>query len=342
MLVSTRRTVTFACVVFAFVLLTGYQSIKHSYVSNPLRVLKNDTISAPALTTELERTSSTGQLEPRFAYVINFNRLERFGVKHDLVLVFPKDWAQGKSKEAKAIKQLHAASPRILLRPFELLAISKQKGPATWSKSINKFHAFALTEYARVLVFDSDSQVLNNMDTYFLTPKAAIAVPRAYWLNEMDAPAAEQVVGSHVMLIEPDKERYEMLVDEALKSGEVDMDIMNRMFRRSALILPHRRLALLTGEFRRTDHRKYLAPDEDEEWDAVDEASKSYLVHFSDWPLPKPWLPHTTEEWQAALPDCPETEDAQSHRSRCADREVWSGFYEDYNADRKQYCKRWV
>lgn len=269
--------------------------------------------------------------------MINFNRLERFGAKHDQVLIFPKKWATGDSREAKAIRKLHDVSPHVVLRPFDL--ITTHKGSSTWSKSLTKFHAFDLTEYTRVLAFDSDSQVLNNMDHYFLAPMAAVAVPRAYWLSEKDTPVVEQMLSSHVMLIEPNKARYNKIVKEARKSGDFDMEVLNHMFKNSAMILPHRRLALLTGEFRSKDHQNYLAPDEDEQWNAMAEVSRAYLVHFSDWPLPKPWVPHSKDQWEAALPECPQDEEEKPDKPKCADRVMWEAIYEDYKHDKDQYCK---
>lgn len=268
--------------------------------------------------------------------MINFYRLERFGSEYDQVLIFPEKWTEGDSKEAKAIRNIQTALPKLGLRPLRLL--TTQKGDITWAKSLTKFHAFNLTDYTRVLAFDSDSQILNNMDHYFLAPMAALAVPRAYWLNDKDAAIADQVLGSHVMLLEPNEARYTKIVDEALSSGDFDMEVINHLFKDSVMILPHRRLALLTGEFRAKDHRAYLAPDEDDDWNAMAEVSRAYLVHFSDWPLPKPWRHHSDSEWEKVRPECSEDEEERDDRPRCADRVMWEGFYEDYNHDKASYC----
>jgi hypothetical protein len=221
------------------------------------------------------------------------------------------------------------------MRPFDV--ISTSHGDPTWRDSLTKFHAFALTEYTRVLAFDSDSLVLNTMDHYFLAPLAPIAVPRAYWLNEKDASLKNQILGSHVMLLEPNEGRYKRIVEEALTSGDFDMEVINHLFSDSAMILPHRRLALLTGEFRSTDHQKYLA-DEDEEWNAMAEVSRAYLVHFSDWPLPKPWKPRTPEQWNSALPVCSPDDAERPDRPKCADKFMWMGFYEDYDLYKEKKC----
>lgn len=241
------------------------------------------------------------------------------------------------SKPAKAIRTIHEEYPHIVLHPIEVL--STKKGDATWKNSLTKLHAFGITDYTRVLAFDSDSLVLNNMDHYFLAPMATIAVPRAYWLTGTDNNIGHQILGSHVMLLEPSKGLYKRVVDEALSSGDFDMEIINHMFNTSAMILPHRRLALLTGEFRNKDHTKYLAPDVDDEWNAMGEVSRSVLVHFSDWPLPKPWRQRTTAQWEAALPECPEDDKEMPDRPRCADRVMWSGFYTDYDMEKEHHCK---
>ncbi|KAK2044716.1 nucleotide-diphospho-sugar transferase [Colletotrichum somersetense] len=358
---SPKRAVALTCATVVFVLLAGYQFSKQNYAAYPLRVgqsSKNGTIgvspsSASSLNTQMPFWA-TEQREPRFAYVqyatdldylcnavVNFHRLSLLGARHDHVLIFPDKWTEGNAREAEAIKKIKQELPHLVLRPFVFLAT--HKGSATWAKSLNKLHAFGLTDYTRVLAFDSDSQVLNSMDHYFLAPMAAVAAPRAYWLNEKDTPVAEQVLSSHVMLIEPSRTRHKKIIKEALRSGDIDMDVMNRMFKDSAMILPHRRLALLTGEFRRRDHKRYLAPDDDDEdWNAMEEVSRSYLVHFSDWPLPKPWKPYTDAQWQAALPDCPEEEKDKPDCPRCADRTVWSTIYGDFKDDRKKYCRAWV
>ncbi|RKK69371.1 hypothetical protein BFJ69_g12795 [Fusarium oxysporum] len=244
---------------------------------------------------------TTEQLEPKFAYaqyatnldylcnaIINFSLLRMYGASHDLVLIFPKDWSEGTSEQAKAIDNIRSKHPHIHLRPMDV--ISTSKGDATWRDSLTKFQSFSLTEWTRILAFDSDSLVLNTMDHYFLSPMAPLAVPRAYWLNEKDSDIAKQVLGSHVMLLEPSKARYDKIIKEALQSGEFDMEVINHMFRDSAMILPHRRLALLTGEFRAKNHSQYLAPDEDEEWNAM--AERPAAPHFVAFPqAPPTWSP---------------------------------------------------
>ncbi|OAQ68551.1 glucose n-acetyltransferase [Pochonia chlamydosporia 170] len=226
--------------------------------------------------------------------------------------------------------------PELILRPFEV--ISTRKGDSTWRESLTKFHSFALTEWTQVLAFDSDSLILNSMDHYFLSPLVPIAVPRAYWLSEKDTDIAKQVLGSHVMLLEPNTVRYRKIMDEALRSGDFDMEVINSMFKDLAMILPYRRLALLTGEFRNKDHSKYLAPNQEEQWNAMGEVSRAVLVHFSDWPLPKPWKTQTKEDWDKAMPKCLADDTETDDKPACADQVMWTGFYTDYDLDKEAQC----
>ncbi|KAL3430066.1 nucleotide-diphospho-sugar transferase [Aspergillus tetrazonus] len=344
MLLSAKRTIIATCAVVSCVILIGFNRLHLIPAASKLSSEEAWGGLKPYWTTEQE--------EPQFAYVqyatdfdylcnamMNFVRLDRFATHFDRVLIHPKDWEEpGTSREQIALTRIRQQYPHVKLRPVQVLSTSS--GDPTWHKSLTKFYAFDLTEYTRVLVFDSDSMVLNNMDHYFLSPLAPVAVPRAYWLNDADSSIKDQMLGSHVMLIEPNNNTFERIIEEARSSGAFDMEVLNRLFADSAMILPHRRYALLTGEFRTKDHRQYLSEDKDAEWNAMAEVSRAYLVHFSDWPLPKPWLPHSQSQWEAALPECGDGDEyaERPDRPRCADRFMWTGFYEDYYRDQKKVC----
>lgn len=174
---------------------------------------------------------------------------------------------------------------------------------ATWSNSLTKLHIFALTDYKRVIYFDSDGIVLNNLDHLFLAPEARIALrkllyvdcrhpvffiilsARAYWLEPGK-------LASHIMVVMPEKVIMDRVKDWVEHGGNAvgfDMEVMNTLFSNSSLILPHRGYAMLTGEFRNKDHSRYLADDitPNPRWNPHEELSKAYYIHFSDWPLPK-------------------------------------------------------
>ncbi|PNP43022.1 hypothetical protein TGAMA5MH_04955 [Trichoderma gamsii] len=369
MLVSLRRVALVTYAVIILIVITTYEIFwekRGAFPTSFLNAFGNSTFHSdspdikspvsvvPATDSPIPSTTdlTTKQKASRFAYaqyatnldylcntVINFNRLKGYGIQHGMVLIYPQTWddEKAKSREAKAIRSLRSSHPDIVLRSFNVL--STEKGDSTWRDSLTKFHAFALTDYTRVLAFDSDSLVLNNMDSLFLAPDSPVALPRAYWLTERHNGTVTQILGSHLMLIEPNTHLYEKIVGEATRSGEFDMEVMNELFKDSAMILPHRRIALLTGEFRAKEHRKYLAPDEDEEWNPINELKMAFLVHFSDWPLPKPWKSHSEAQWEAALPECLDNDKGMPGLPRCADRVVWTGVYSDYDRDKAAYCQ---
>lgn len=62
----------------------------------------------------------------------------------------------------------------------------------------------------------------------------------------------------------------------------------------------------------------------------LDEAK---FVNFSDWPLPKPWLPHDNAQEKKVQPDCHPNGTSED----CRDREIWLGLYADF-ARRRKLC----
>ena len=96
------------------------------------------------------------------------------------------------------------------------------------------------------------------------------------------------------------------------------------------MILPHRPYDLLTGEFRGDSHEKYLGTDR-EPWDPVAVFNEAKFLHFSDWPVPKPWL-STASYREKNQPACITTEDGKED---CTARTLWNGFYEDFAERRK-------
>ena len=156
---------------------------------------------------------------------------------------------------------------------------------ATWAESYTKLLAFNQTDYERILHLDSDSTVLQNMDELFLIKPAFVAMPRAYWLG-----FDKRVLSSQLLLLQPNDYEFNrvMLATEKASGSDYDMDILNNLYKDSALVLPHRPYDLLTGEFRGTEHTKYTG-DNDLKWDPDAIIKEAKFLHFSDWPLPKVW-----------------------------------------------------
>jgi hypothetical protein len=218
--------------------------------------------------------------------------------------------------------------------------LSTSKGESTWKDSITKLNVFNLTQYDRVVYFDSDALVQNHLDDLFHAPSARLAIPRAYWLNNLADPASPSarapMLTSLMFLLQPHTYTYKQVVDESRRSRDFDMEIVNHLFQSSAMVLPHRGLILLSGEFRNEDHSRYLSGEPDESWDPAKEFNTSRIVHFSDWPVPKPWL-RNDYLMLKHQPAC-EGHDDDDRSEACMDRRIWWALYDEYARDRAEIC----
>ena len=228
-------------------------------------------------------------------------------------------------------------------RPLDLDLITHGE-VSSWSTSITKLRAFELGEYDRVLHLDSDITLLQNLDELFLLPSTPIAMPRAYWSEEKHKPLT-----SLLMLIEPNPLEFRNFIDILMSwrmkpnfqvGRNYDMDLLNHRFGSSAMVLPHRPYAMLTAEFRASDHSAYLGTTNGPrdryskyEWDADRALAEAKLVHFSDWPLPKPWVMWPQEGLAEMQPGC------EGKERGCRDRAVWKELYSDFRKRRKDLCR---
>lgn len=121
------------------------------------------------------------------------------------------------------------------------------------------------------------------MDELFLFPPGPVAMPRAYWLGSKG-----QSFTSGLMLIQPSKFEFGRIMDEISNapSDMYDMEIMNKLYGDTALVVSHRPYTLVTGEFRSKSHEGYLG-NAKELWDAEKILKDAKYLHFSDWPVPK-------------------------------------------------------
>ena len=196
--------------------------------------------------------------------------------------------------------------------------------------------AFSLAKYDRVIALDSDITLLSSLDELFALPPTPIAMPRAYWYESHPLPLT-----SLVMVIEPNVEEFERF--KSVVSGgnnlvpvnahKFDMELVNDRFGDSAMVLPHRQYALLTGEFRQHNHSAFFG-NTFEAWDAEKVFKEAKLVHFSDWPLPKPWIMWPAAGLAEMQPDC-----GGSHEGTCAERKIWKHLYDDFRQRRKDICR---
>ncbi|KAI2822756.1 CAZyme family GT8 [Aspergillus niger] len=280
--------------------------------------------------------------------LIVFDTLQRLGSRAQRVLFYPEDWDVLVDDDRARDSQLLAMAREkynVMLVPIDVQMVKAGSGPSeSWDKSISKLLAFGETEFERVIHIDSDVSVLQNMDELFFLPPSQVAMPRAYW----ELPDIKQL-SSLLIVLQPSYKEWYALMDkaQAISYGQVDsnvssrvrydMELMNERYADSALVLPHRQYGLVTGEFRKDDHRAFLG-NEHEEWDPEKVLAEAKLVHFSDWPLPKPWVMWPQELLADMLPKC-KVKPGTMHESGCKDREIWKKLYDDFRRKRRDVCK---
>ncbi|KFA61841.1 hypothetical protein S40285_08093 [Stachybotrys chlorohalonatus IBT 40285] len=265
--------------------------------------------------------------------VMIFESLHWLESKADRVLLYPLEMLDPLVPEENA-----SDDARLLLRARDdyqvhLVPITIHFGgmdadPRT--ESFIKLLAFNQTSYDRVLALDSDSVLLQHMDELFLLPPATVAMPHAYWLFP-----DEEIFSSHVMLVQPSIREFNRVMQK-VKHAEptyYDMDIINDLYRKKALVIPHRPYNLITSEFASSHHGPYLGSD-DEEWDPTAAYSEAKYIHFSDWPVTKPWLPTTGDVLRRRQPKCP----VNNVGELCMAMEIWNRLYKDFRAQRERVC----
>ncbi|KAF5020859.1 hypothetical protein F66182_7114 [Fusarium sp. NRRL 66182] len=256
-----------------------------------------------------------------------FDALHRLSSRADRVMMVPFGMLDPEMVNSSEARLINKARDEYNVKVVLVDIQTNNLGDATWADSYTKLLAFNQTQYSRVLSIDSDALLLQSMDELFLLPSAPVAMPQAYWM------ASGKALSSHVMLIEPSSIEFSRIMHKVKTAvaGEYDMEIVNQLYRDTALVFPHRRYALLTGEFRRDSHAPYLGSDQ-ELWDPAAAYSEAKLIHFSDWPILKPWEPLFDEQRLAYQPNCVRTTDGVED---CTARRIWNSLYSDFKQKRK-------
>ncbi|KAL8945935.1 MAG: hypothetical protein Q9222_007601 [Ikaeria aurantiellina] len=284
--------------------------------------------------------------------VMVFEQLHRLGTKADLLLLYSSDFYSGnvnseKDSEGLQLSDDQIQEARLLHKAHrdygaKLKPVTVQRrhdsdpGSATWAASYTKLIAFNQTQYQRIVALDSDSTVLQSMDELFFLPPAPVILPRAYWLD----PEYDVTISSAIMVIQPSASEYERITDAIAHAGptDYDMEVLDTIYKHSAPVLPHRPYLLLSQVFRWENHSSYLGAAAGEEaWDPEAVMKEAKYLHFSEWPLPKPWVrpdPNLVKEhWPACMPDL-----VTNEATDCRARRVWAGIYQDFKYRRKEVC----
>jgi alpha-N-acetylglucosamine transferase len=271
-----------------------------------------------------------------------FASLKALEAKAHRLMLYPEEWIVGDETPPGKLLAKARDEYDVVLQPIH---VQRFAGEPTWAESFTKLLAFNQTQYKRVLSLDSDATVLkvcnaisrpgyNNansfqpMDELFLLPSAPVAMPRAYWLDD--------ILSSQLVLVEPSTFEFNRIQEAFNNRGttEFDMEIVNNLYGRSCFIIPHRKYDLLTGEFKASEHWKYLG-NKEEEWDPDKVLEEAKFLHFSDWPYPKPWIQVHQSQTDSNMPQCHETEGGGLD---CRDQKAWLGFYEDFRQRRNDVC----
>ncbi|CAG8421297.1 unnamed protein product [Penicillium salamii] len=262
-----------------------------------------------------------------------FEALHRLGSKPDRVLLYASEFTSPQNHDSKESRMLRFARDNygVKLKPIQVQLRGGNGAP--WAKSYTKLLAFNQTEYDRVLNLDSDATILQPMDELFLAPSSSVAMPRAYWANPTD-----KLFTSALILIKPSEDDFTHMMEaisEANSSTTFDMEIMNQIYGDTARTIPHRPYILLSGELRSDAHSAYLGNPK-EAWDAERILQEAKYVHFSDWPVPKPWIEAGKTVVEKAQPPCA-FDPSTGRQDDCHTRNLWLGLYEDFRLRRKVF-----
>ncbi|OTA38014.1 hypothetical protein BTJ68_02156 [Hortaea werneckii EXF-2000] len=255
--------------------------------------------------------------------VMLLESLHRTGAKADRLLLYSNQWGvDDESPEASLLRKARDQYD-VKLQPIEIWQLDSV-ADFTWAAGVTKWLSFNQTQYKRVLSPDSDGTVLRSMDELFLMPSAPVAMPRAYWLKD--------TLTSGMALVQPSEAAFAAIQKQIARrvATDYDMEIINAVYGDSCAVLPHRPYTLLSGEFRSIDHTAYLG-NTDEVWDAEREIQQAKYVHFSEWPLPKPWQTRADDMLRDLMPKCGGLDD-------CAERKIWLRLYEDFRERRESGC----
>lgn len=162
--------------------------------------------------------------------LVNIDRLQNlFNTTHRIIVLVRPDLA---SSYLTAFTRLNATV--IPYSPPEL----RDEQIGYYHDVLLKLVAFRLHHYIpslkRILVLDSDQLILQSLDHVFDLPPVDVAAPRAYWGQEGTG------FTSAFLLVTLSDRVWDIMTQElgAIKQNVFDMDLVNKMFRQTVLMLP--------------------------------------------------------------------------------------------------------
>ena len=248
---SVRNPATAVALVLICCFLTVYQSVSYrnrvpeepeSICSCPAQASGGNlsTLLAPSAATFTDRTLPTTISVQAYAYVfyatapeyacsilVNIARLQSFHTPHRIVVLAVPTLS---STFLMAFTSRNAT-----VIPYEPPPHPTDNVPY-YHDVLLKLVGFKLHHYipslSRVLILDADQFVLQPLDHVFDLPSVDVAMPHAYWLNS-------GMTSAFILVSLSDRLWKQM--DGNLRNigiGIFDMDLVNHMFSRTALMLP--------------------------------------------------------------------------------------------------------
>ncbi|KAL8865334.1 MAG: hypothetical protein Q9174_006942, partial [Haloplaca sp. 1 TL-2023] len=223
--------------------------------------------------------------------VMIFESLDRLGSIAARVLVYPRKWDTRIEGTSDRISQLLVKARdwyNVKLIPTDI-PVTPEDADNVDERAVgfHRFLAWGGESYKRILYLDSDTTIRKHVDELFLLPETSVVMMRDYTLLP-----SEKVLSSRLIVLQPSPEESERLttaVRADILRYEDDVDILNRFYGDSAMVLPHQAYGLRTSEFRSEDHTRYIG-NTYESWDPEQALREASLVHFEDDPFPKPWV----------------------------------------------------
>lgn len=261
--------------------------------------------------------------------LINVERLVKFRSKANLVVLLPQSFLTARTgspinRITNALRQ-----HQVILHGLNLDTDRLQD--ITYAHSLQKLEILKL-DYDRVIYFDNDGLVLRNLDDLAkIDGSQDLVLPEAYYSDHVSS-GLPKVLSSAFMLIKPSLQLYNIAQAFVQKRSdrEFDMEIINKIARSSDVqssVLPYRKHLLLTGIFR--DHSSYLP---DSMWDAQTEYDEAYYIHFSDAPIPKPWVDDRGASLAKHGPRCP------VDNPGCDEVRIWKEIYKTFRDEMRELC----
>lgn len=196
---------------------------------------------------ELEATGQHSIDWTKYAYVnyvtnidylcnglLSFKQLkEKYHTKAKLVMligenVFHNEDLESQKHVQQLINKIKTIDPEQVIVK-NVSNVVKTDDTSSWQESLTKLYAFSLVEYERIIYFDNDAILQDNMDElFFLPPYVKFAAPLAYWLlskNDFEESKKELDMDMN----SPNLEEHISILKERVKKGEEVYNYLPRL-----------------------------------------------------------------------------------------------------------------